>query len=175
MIVLAVGIGLLAAETVNFNIFISSLIDNRAPVLTDNAESDTTEWIGRVDLRQYQAIVPLPYYHLGSETYFDYWGSDPSIFNSMVASLRTGAPLVSSFMNRTPLTQTRRTLGFIKGGPERRNFIADLPSRKPLLLLVSEGDLKVEEERLIRAGTELFHNRAVRVYRLDLSRLSGGS
>jgi hypothetical protein len=171
-IVLATGIALPVAECLNFNYFLAGLITNRAAAITGTAPSPATAWVESLDVNDYQAIIPLPYYHLGSETYFDYPGNEASLFNSMAGSLQSGLPLVSSYLNRTALHQSRRTLGFIKGSELAQAYIGDLTNTKDFLLLVSEGQLKPEESDLVARASPLFQNEAVAVYRLPFQALA---
>lgn len=59
--------------------------------------------------KNYQAIIPLPFFHNGSENYNAY-GTDESMRLSFGYSFHTGKPLVASSAARTPITEARNIM-----------------------------------------------------------------
>ena len=103
----------------------------------------------------YQAILPLPYYHIGSDVDFRYLGQGRSMPVSMALSLRTGLPLLAMHAARTPLALTRMSLSLIDRGPELGAFGSNFPNQRPFLIVVSEPNLTAAEEALLERSLPL--------------------
>ena len=153
-------------EVANFNRHVSHLISNRIEELAPVSDSALTRQLSHIDTGRYQAILPIPFYHRGSERYFDYMGTEPSFRNSMVASLRTGLPIIGCFLNRTSLSQTRKTLAWLKGGVDAESFVRDLPDRRPILVVVSGLPSNDAERLLLRTARLLDADGEVSFYEL---------
>lgn len=90
----------------------------------------------KIDANEFQAIVPLPYFHTGSENYRT---SDKqvNIAPAFALSQQTGLPLTAVHMSRTSLSQTMNSLAMnrqLLTEPALLNQI----NNKPLLLFVDQ-------------------------------------
>jgi hypothetical protein len=107
------------------------------------------------DSASFQAILPLPYYSVGSEK-FEVAGGGVSIFESFRASINLGLPLLASMMSRSRTEHTLRMLELFSSDLTPKSLPAQLPSRKPLLAVVSRLDsLNPAEKALLRRGARL--------------------
>lgn len=99
-----------------------------------------------INPEDYQAILPIPYFHIGSD---NFW-VEPEGFiqqNAMVLSLQSGLPLCAVMMSRTSVGQTYRQLQLV-GEPYRHPAILeDYPNTKPLLMLVDEERFRLAAPR----------------------------
>lgn len=82
-------------------------------------QPELTQLLQGVNPADYQAILPIPYFHLGAEaaglTIDD---ADTQSRHSFALALRTGLPLLASKMSRTPPEQARQLLRLLQpGGP----------------------------------------------------------
>ncbi len=119
---------------------------------------------------RYQAILPLPYFSLGSEKF----GLEPS-FTSGVESFRAALhlhlPLAATMMSRTGTEQTLRLLQLFSSDLTPKSLPATFPDQRPLLVVASAVDsLRPAERALLRRGARLlttYHN--VKLYELPLS------
>ncbi len=108
----------------------------------DNAFELTKRNLILQDPDQYQAIVPLPYFHVGSENYWweDRYGLLPHVLN---LSVQYGIPTTGVYLSRTSLHQTMLQMGpFLKpcdGCP-----ILDRYSKKNLLLFMADDARNVD-------------------------------
>jgi hypothetical protein len=90
-----------------------------------------------IDATRYQAILPLPYYHVGSENYN--LTIDPEerfSKNIYQAYMLTGLPLMACQMSRTALNQTESLLQMVTDSIAPPTLLAALPSDKPILVLL---------------------------------------
>ncbi|MCW5908582.1 MAG: hypothetical protein KIS94_12040 [Chitinophagales bacterium] len=85
---------------------------------------------------QYQAIVPLPYYHVGSES-LDYSvdAEKMHFVKSLAFAYNTGLPLMSSTMSRTSVAQAKQMYSLINNDRANDTLLALLNS-KPLLFYI---------------------------------------
>ena len=111
-------------------------------------EGNLLQQIG-IDPRDYQAILPIPYFHIGSDNFWE----EPEGFvqqNAMVLSLQSGLPLCGVMMSRTSVGQTFRQLQLVSEPYRYPAILEDYPNQKPLLMLI-------DEERFRRAAPRWDH------------------
>ncbi|MEM7657830.1 MAG: hypothetical protein AAF399_17020 [Bacteroidota bacterium] len=94
-----------------------------------------------INAEAYQAILPLPYFHVGTENYDLTIDPQPDWMRlSMQAAVETGLPLMSSVASRTPISHTEALFEMVQ-----RQEVGDSLSKhlteQPILLLVSQDDL----------------------------------
>ena len=96
-------------------------------------------WLKEIDADRYQAILPLPYYHIGSE---NIWMQVKGkyLHHSLSVSLETGLPLMGVFMARTSLSQTLNQIEFIGEAYRVPRIIEDMPNEKPILIYLKKFD-----------------------------------
>lgn len=103
-------------------------------------QAGEAEWLANVHPEEFQAIVPIPYVHIGSENL----GYSPSGFikrDFMTASMLTGLPTTGVVMSRTSLSQTLENIRFAQrdfSGP-----LGDLSAdqaQKPYLIIQRPQD-----------------------------------
>lgn len=95
-------VGILAVESVLYNIHTHSIINNPRQPLAWVPQHLTPE--------KYEAIIPIPFYHEGSENIGKVPLSDTIVGQSMLLSWQTGIPLQAVKMSRTSLAQTLQQL-----------------------------------------------------------------
>jgi hypothetical protein len=106
--------------------------------------------------QEYQAIIPLPYFHIGSENFRT---ADESKIKeySFALSLQSGLPLTCVQMSRTSLTQTLSQLdmmSFLETLPEQLSN--EKASKLPYLLLIKQhANLTAAHIELIRKSTRV--------------------
>jgi len=130
------------------------------------------EWLDKQSVEDYQAIIPLPFFHVGSE---NYWMGDQSPVTTMAyaTSLKSGLPLNAVMLSRTSISQTLKSMDLIREPYHDYPLLNDLPDRRPFILLCRKnGGFTLNEKRLIGKGIFLDENSEVRVYRLEVDSIS---
>jgi len=102
----------------------------------------------------FQAILPLPYYNMGSDK-LDFGGSPNSIFNAEHLACTTGLPLLATYVSRPSVGQMLRHVQLLSGVSIPKSLLRDFPSNKPILLLVSPAAMSPAELRIIGLATSL--------------------
>jgi hypothetical protein len=157
-----------------WNIYINSrLIQNRKPEMEDKTNIlPQNKWVNKIDPSNYQAIIPLPYFHVGSE---NIWIE--SVHNmqeiSMIASLKTGLPLTSVQLSRTSISQTYNNYALVTEPFDLLKILKDLPNEKPFLLLFNRKHFpNKDEERLIKATKLVFQDERIELRELPVKELA---
>ena len=91
-------------------------------------------WIGKVDLSDCQAILPLPYYHIGSENVWKEFNYDHYRFITEMAH-QTGLPDMGVNMSRTPIGDMVKSLQLVLEPGEIPAILADLPDNRPIVIV----------------------------------------
>ncbi|MCL1822531.1 MAG: hypothetical protein FWG22_06885, partial [Prolixibacteraceae bacterium] len=169
-IIAALAVVLLMYEGI-FNVQnTSSQLANHIPALEDgdNLTSENA-WVHKINPADYQAIIPIPYFHVGSE---NIWleGSHNVQQTTMLASLKTGLPTTAVMLNRTSVSQTYVNYALFTEPAERLDFPDYLPDDKPFLVLAM-NDYKPNdtEEFLLKQTVFVLTTNNFTLYRLPVS------
>ena len=113
----------------------------------------------------YQCLVPLPFYHIGSDNFTT---ADPyeSLRASMVASYWCNFPLLSSSAARSPIPEAKKILQFFSPSFISKNIETDLPSKKPFLILKTLEPLDLQENYLLQKSTKIWENTSFSLFEL---------
>ncbi len=103
--------------------------------LLKNAAPAPDHWLHKVDFSPYQAVLPLPYYHMGSENIW--WEFDYDQFKRNQATvLHTGLPDMGVNLSRTSCSQTVISVQFVLEPCKVPAMLNELPDNRPLAILV---------------------------------------
>ena len=130
-------------------------INNSIAGLDDKENiTEINKWYNEINFEDFQAIIPLPYFHVGSE---NYWinGSAGSKKQSFIASMKTGLPLTAVMMGRTSMSQTVKNLQLVMEPYNSFDIIDLWPNEKPFLVMFDKNGLLTLSERKIKNKAEL--------------------
>ncbi len=147
-------------------------LNNRVTELEDeNNTSPENAWVSLINKDDYQAILPLPYFHVGSE---NVW-LEPKcdiLRQSFIVTLKSGLPSMGVMLSRTSLSQTYKSLELacIPVSPYR--IKNDLPNHKPILLMVDEcNNLNIAEKNLVIHSSPVWQGPKFSLYSLPVDQL----
>lgn len=123
-----------------------------------------------IDYDRYQAIVPLPYYNIGSG---NFWLDQSGwvAHKMQVINWQTGLPSTAAMLTRTALWQTLKQLQFMSEPYRTATLLADLPNQKPFLLIVDtkyRDHLGLKQDHLSNVATFLAEKDNLLFYELPL-------
>lgn len=122
-------------------------LENNIPALVDrNLSEPENQWIKRHDLTRYQALIPMPYYHIGSENIWIDGGCD-IVPASFIAIKNSGLPGMGVMLSRTSISQTVENVSLMLGPSGNALHMERFSSEKPFLLMAARCDLLSEHER----------------------------
>ena len=132
---------------------------SRTPNLFDKEQlsQDVLSALDAVDADQFQAILPLPFYYKGSESY-----SRPvdalTFSRTTQLSYHTGLPTFGAYLTRTGIPESKNIIQLLSPGWIEKPIRQDLPSEKPILILASNHtELTDAEKNVLNKGTEFFN------------------
>lgn len=105
------------------------------------------------EVSEFQAILPLPYYHIGSER-IGVNGTARGSFQSMKWSIQTGLPIYACMLSRTSLEQSMQQISLFSN--RLMDYQSILPNKKPLLIIYTGEGLREEEQQLLSRADSLF-------------------
>lgn len=136
-----------------------------------NTEPDN-QWVKQIDPHQYQAIIPLPFYHMGSDNY----NMDvrcKMLTNSLFVSMKTGLPVTAIYLSRASVKQSIKDIAIVMEPYRELEIIHDFPNHKPFLVVaVKCNEYTAEEMKLLHKGTKIDSNAFLDLYRLPFDSLS---
>lgn len=147
-------------------------LNNRIAELDDTANtSPENAWVSLINPKDYQAILPLPYFHVGSE---NVWleAKCESLGQSLIVGLKSGLPSMGVALSRTSISQTYKNLELVSTpvGPYRVK--QDLPNQKPLLVMVDNcNDLNNPERELVRHASKVWQGPKFAFYSFPVAML----
>ncbi|PHN01331.1 hypothetical protein [Flavilitoribacter nigricans] len=149
----------------------STAVDLRLDLIEDYEPGRRFTDIPGLELEQYQAILPIPYYNLGSDQFW--W--DVSGFigqKSMTLSVQTGLPLTAAMLTRTSRSQTINQLQLVTEPYRTPKLLADLPSDAPLLMAwdtIRNGEYGGKFDHLRQGARLIYRDRELELFSLPLS------
>ncbi|GGK75148.1 hypothetical protein ACD591_06680 [Rufibacter glacialis] len=121
-------------------------------------------------VQEFQAIVPLPYFCIGSEK-IDVGYPYKSVYEGMRVSLQTGLPLATMMMARTSQAQALAQAQLLSSAFIEKSLLGKLPNQKPFLLIVTPEKRTSAEEQLRQKASFLFRKGNLDFYTLPLEAL----
>lgn len=121
-----------------------------------------------MDMTRYQAILPFPIIHVGSE---NIWLPETGEMSKHVMnlSLRLKLPTFATIMSRTSLAQTYKSIALGHELMERPEILKDLPDQRPLLLVCDTSHMSPAQLKLLHWGKHLYDEDIYSFYELPLS------
>jgi hypothetical protein len=152
------------------------ILNNRVAELEDVSNSSPENaWVSLIDVENYQAILPLPYFHVGSENVWREPKCD-ILRQSFIVSLKSGLPSMGVMLSRTSLSETYKSLALVSNVVSPFMILKDLPNQKPLLLMVENcNDLTSPEKNLVQHSSLVWQGPKFAFYQLSLTNLNAAA
>lgn len=124
---------------------------NRIEALEDHGNtSEENSWVKAVHPEAFRAIIPVPYFHVGSESiWID--GGHQSRESAMLVSLKTGLPTTGVELSRTSIGQTFINYSLFTEPLQRMELADHLSGEMPFLVMRMNGyEPSAAEQWLLR-------------------------
>jgi hypothetical protein len=119
----------------------------------------------------FQALLPLPYFIAGTDK-IAIEGTAESLREAYRAALNLHLPLLTMFTGRAPVGETLRLTQLLSSPLLSKELLPQLPSNKPILLLVTPQPLSLAEQRLVALAHRVAGNDRATLYELPISTLA---
>ncbi len=169
LVVLSLGI-LWYDALYNIN-FWSRFVNNKMPVLSKN-EGDNLKWEKIIEEGNFQAILPIPYFHIGSENIWIDPRDGIDVANYIV-SLKTGLPGMGVYMSRTSLKQTIMNNQLCWEAYRKPEILSLLNPDKDILVLTRENSTMIPgpQSGIIAKSHLIYDSEEFRMYSLSIDSL----
>jgi hypothetical protein len=162
------------AEGMGYHIHLNKAINQNRNIIKDFEQSNSMQYFSeRIDFKDYQAIIPLPFYHKYI-TPTKLYGSHKSEKISMALSYSTGLPLMSAILSRPSVLESKKVMQIFSPWYYQKSLHEDL-SHKPLLLVYTKEELAEIEQSLLAKGEVILETEEFNCLRLSVEKLHKGS
>ncbi|MCB0638367.1 MAG: hypothetical protein KDC54_17175, partial [Lewinella sp.] len=151
--------------------FYQRYFDLRLDPIEEFAPGQAFTDIDSLDFSRYQAVVPIPYYNIGSGSFWwelkGYTGQ-----KSQTLSIQTGLPMTAAMLTRSSLSQTLHQLQLVTEPYRPPALLDDLPTDQPLLMLWDAERVTEFGDRyshLTEAAELVYQKDPLRLYELPLA------
>ena len=148
-IIIAVAFLYFAEGVHNLHTVATSFVNTNEAFLYLDKESPLSKLSRNVQADKYQAIVSLPYHHVGSDVYVKHVNTQNSLKPSLQLSHELGLPLLSIHLTRTSLTEATNLLQLFSSDYEKRDIVSDFKSTKPFLVFFTGEELTKKEQTIL--------------------------
>ncbi len=126
--------------------------------------------LSAIDSQDYQAIISLPFFYQGSES-FSRPRQDDAVTNSMVIAYHTNLPMVNANLTRTAIWESKNIVQLVTPNYYPKHIEKDLPNKKPFLVIFTKGKLTPYEKSMYSRGKPIFENEKIILLSLAYDRL----
>ncbi len=129
------------------------------------------KWVNEINPSDYQAVMPLPYFHIGSEN-FSYQTTAKTLNNTCIVSFKTGLPMISVYNSRISLDETFKSIQmFTEPNGKVPSVIKDFKNNKDILLMVEDSLRNNIEKNILSYAKFVFKTENFELYKITLSDL----
>jgi hypothetical protein len=131
----------------------------------------TSSIIPKIEYESFQAIMPLPYFHYGSESYrrpID----QKSLKGSIAASYHSTLPILASNLARISIDESKKMVQLVSPACYTKLIENDIEDNRPILLVVSsESELTTYEQDILNKAKFLTSKNNMDYYELQKEKL----
>ncbi len=139
--------------------------NNRIPVLEDeNNVLPENSWLQKFNPLVYQAILPLPYFHIGSENLCRLTKDPAIVQQSYIVSLKTGLPLMGVSSARVSLGQTAKLVPLVLDPVNPIPVLNDIKENRPFLIIVRTETLDEFELKILSLASPVATSTEYKVF-----------
>jgi hypothetical protein len=121
-----------------------------------------------LNIKTIEAILPLPYYHIGSENYSRPISDDELVQKSMFLSVQSGLPLLSNYTTRTSLSESKMSMQLLHFPVIEKEIAKYLDATKTHFLIIKgSADLSPEEDYYLSKAQKVGNYEDLDIYLIE--------
>lgn len=130
--------------------------------------SSPDHWLNKVDFARFQSLMPLPYYHSGSENLWlvEYY---PLFQKVQYTAFHTGVPDMGVKLSRTAISRMVKSMQFSLLACEPPTLLSELPDNRPIALLIEPNFWEAVQKNyphLVDKATTVYQGPELRIMSL---------
>jgi hypothetical protein len=127
----------------------------------------TDEYSEGIIPEKYQAILPIPFFHIGSENIWEDGSADLRgvVYNLSVA---TGLPTFGVSMSRTSISQTYKSVALTHELLQKPEILSELSDDKPILVICDTTLAASRQLHMVHLGKFIKRNKQYVFYEFDI-------
>ena len=175
-VVLIVSIGLLnTLEGLSYHIGTSlQIIQSKNSFKKEGLSPSVKEALNKINPSDYQAIIALPFYYQGSESYSRPRNQE-TMFASICFSYHSGVPLVNANLTRTSIQESKNIVQIVSPDFYQKEIEKDIKSEKPFLIIRTRDQITEYETELLQKCKLIFQSDEISIYSLSKKDLFNNS
>ncbi|MFN0215621.1 MAG: hypothetical protein ACKVT2_15295 [Saprospiraceae bacterium] len=127
--------------------------------------SSPDHWLNKVDFGRIQALMPLPYYHVGSENLWleAYY---PLFQKVQYTALQTGVPDMGVNMSRSAVGRMVKSVQFALTACEAPAILSELPDNRPIALMIEPSyweEVQIKYKHLVSKANLIYQGPELRI------------
>ncbi len=153
--------------------FIANNISSRHNLFNDEQLGEEfRELLKHIEPGKYQAIISLPFYHHGSESY-ERPRSELAMFNTITLSYHTGIPTVCANLIRTSIPESKNIIQLLSPNYYPKPIEKEMDTERPFLLVLSDEELTIYEKNLLERASPILSGKEGKagLYEISLEEL----
>ncbi|CAN5910234.1 hypothetical protein BH11BAC7_BH11BAC7_00180 [soil metagenome] len=167
-IVMTLVVSFLFIDMYSLNHARVSQFDNHIAALDDEENTlPENAWLINFNSAAYQAILPLPYFHVGSENICRPIADPEIVQTSYIVSLKTGLPMMGVSSARTSLSQSAKLISLVLDPVRPLELLNDIKDKRPILVIVREATLDELEKNILALSKPIAVSKEYKIYSLD--------
>jgi hypothetical protein len=132
------------------------------------AAPNPDHWLNKVDFGRFQGLMPLPYYHVGSENiWLDLYY--PLYKKMQYTALHSGVPDMGVNMSRSAIGRMVKSMQWSLPPCEPPALLGDLPDNRPVALMIAPekwDEVKVKYKHLIDKSVPVYDSPDMKILSL---------
>lgn len=143
---------------------------NPSPIFSDvDNKSIENRWVDKINSADYQSVLPLPYFSVGSEHLY-YTVANEHFGRAFYVSAKTGLPMHAINASRSVITQVYDNLALVRPPYLPFAALSGLPDQRPILLTApTNGWIRGEERQLLEYAEPLFSANGIDFYKMEIA------
>lgn len=129
----------------------------------DMVENELKDIISEAKQNRYQAILPLPFYHIGSENYGKA-ATDRIYKESMILSYHLKVPLISSYLTHTSIWESKNIMQLLSPTFCRKYIMDEFVHDQDVLVYHTHEKLNQYEQGILSKSTLILSNEKGSIY-----------
>ena len=126
------------------------------------------EDITAINPNKYEAIIPFPFFYIGSEN-FGKVATDESIYKiSFLFSYHLKLPIIGSYLTRTSIYESKKIMQLFASNFYHKLIQSDLPKSKPYLVICLNNNLSDVELNYLKKAKLIVKRNEYSIYEINI-------